>query len=283
MGTAKAEPLRRPQSAPPPPPRARREVRTRGGWGFATFFFVLLLILAGAAALFYYFVHEPLAAEAREARGRMPELEREMGAAEARLAAAEQERAAAVAEAERLQGAHGELMATVQEREAQIAQLEAAQQRLQEQFGAEIASGDVHITGGDGELSVGLADQILFPPGEAALSDGGQALLRRVASSLAQIEDRVIQVGGHTDAMRPSRQLAERFPTNWELSTARATNVVRFLTEECGIAGERLVAAGFSQYRPAASNRSSAGRRRNRRIELTLAPVPRRGAPSAQR
>ncbi len=278
MSTASAPPLHRHESTPPP--RARPAAPRRGGWGFATFFFLLLLLGAGAGALFYYLVHQPLAADASRTRSEVQTLERELGAAQARLERAEAERAAAVAEAERLRGEHGQLARAVEERETQIAELEAAQRTLQEQLGAEIASGDVHITGGGGELSVGLADQILFPPGEAALSDRGKTLLRRVAESLAELDQRVIQVGGHTDAMPPSRQLQERFPSNWELSTARATNVVRFLTEECGIPGERLVASGFSQYRPASSNRSAAGRRRNRRIELTLASPTERAGPS---
>jgi chemotaxis protein MotB len=67
-----------------------------------------------------------------------------------------------------------------------------------------------------------------------------------------------------------SPTVLEHFPTNWELSTARATNVVRFLETEGGIPGDQLVAAGFASYRPAASNQSEAGRRRNRRIEMIL-------------
>jgi chemotaxis protein MotB len=66
--------------------------------------------------------------------------------------------------------------------------------------------------------------------------------------------------------------LRERYPTNWELSAARATNVVRHLQEKARLPGERLVASGFAQYRPAASNRSQAGRRQNRRIEIVLVP-----------
>jgi chemotaxis protein MotB len=80
-------------------------------------------------------------------------------------------------------------------------------------------------------------------------------------------------VGGHTDATPLSATTQERFPTNWELSTARATQVVRFLQEQCAIPGERLAAAGYSQYRPATSLDTPAGRRRNRRIELTLRPL----------
>jgi chemotaxis protein MotB len=166
----------------------------------------------------------------------------------------------------------------VQEREAQIAALEAATRQLQERFGAEIADGSVRIRGGGGRLSVGLSDRILFASGQAELSEQGKNILRRVAQSLANVEGRVIQVEGHTDSMQPSRALQERFPTNWELSAARATNVVRFLSEECDIPGEKLVASAISAFRPAASNRTETGRRRNRRIELELVPMRAREA-----
>jgi chemotaxis protein MotB len=62
----------------------------------------------------------------------------------------------------------------------------------------------------------------------------------------------------------------EHYATNWELSTARATNVVRFLEEKCGIPGRRLVAAGYAQHRPVADNATEDGKRRNRRIEIAL-------------
>lgn len=246
----------------------------RGGWRFAMFLLVLFLLAAGAAAGFYFLIHEPLAREADAAGERVAQLEREAGRGEARLEALAAERQSAVAESERLRGEHAELRAAVEEREAQIAALEEAQREIQERFGAEIASGNLHVTGGEGRLSLGLSDRILFGSGEAELSDQGKALLERMADSLRDIEGRIIQVEGHTDAMRPSAALQERFPTNWELSAARATNVVRFLSEECNIPGDRLVASAFSRYKPAASNRSATGRQRNRRIELNLLPEP---------
>jgi chemotaxis protein MotB len=83
-------------------------------------------------------------------------------------------------------------------------------------------------------------------------------------------------VGGHTDQMRVSNpETQERFPTNWELSTARATNVVRFLEDRGKLPGSRLVAAGFSQFRPVASNTTEQTRQQNRRIELVLLPAQR--------
>jgi chemotaxis protein MotB len=78
---------------------------------------------------------------------------------------------------------------------------------------------------------------------------------------------------GHTDGTRiVSSTTQEKFPTNWELSTARATNVVRFLQEQGKVPGAELVAVGFAEFRPVASNASAEGRRKNRRIEIVLVP-----------
>ena len=82
-----------------------------------------------------------------------------------------------------------------------------------------------------------------------------------------------IELGGHTDNQPiKSEEVLAKFPSNWELSTARATTVVRFLEETCEIPGERLVAAGFSQFRPVAKNSKPKGRAKNRRIEIALLP-----------
>jgi len=119
---------------------------------------------------------------------------------------------------------------------------------------------------------VDLIDKIVFDSGEAELNDAGKEVLRQVGETLAKVPDEILQVTGHTDNKPISRKLAERFPTNWELSVARATNVVRFLQEEVKIPGDRLVAAGMAEYRPVATNRTATGRRRNRRIEVRLLP-----------
>jgi chemotaxis protein MotB len=66
--------------------------------------------------------------------------------------------------------------------------------------------------------------------------------------------------------------LVRQFPTNWELSTARATNVVRFLQEKTGIEAARLQAVGLSEFHPVASNNAEKGRSQNRRIEIALLP-----------
>ncbi|MCZ7679318.1 MAG: OmpA family protein [Sandaracinaceae bacterium] len=110
----------------------------------------------------------------------------------------------------------------------------------------------------------------LFPPGASELNERGLEVLARVAQSLASLPDRVVRIEGHTDSTPLTGANAERFPTNWELSTARATSVVRFL-EQQGIAGERLAAVGYGAHHPVADNGTAIGRRRNRRIEIVVA------------
>jgi len=93
-----------------------------------------------------------------------------------------------------------------------------------------------------------------------------------VGKILKSTTDKIIRVEGHTDNVPIHPRLQKQFPTNWELSTTRATNVVRFLQEEVGIEGLRLQAVGMAEYRPVASNATSAGRSQNRRIEIALLP-----------
>lgn len=119
---------------------------------------------------------------------------------------------------------------------------------------------------------MGLVDKILFDSGEAAISKRGEEVLARVGAVLAAIDDKQIQVSGHTDRTPISDKLTGQFPTNWELSTARAINVVRFLSEKASVPPQRLVASGYGEYHPIANNKTAAGRARNRRIEILLTP-----------
>ena len=93
-----------------------------------------------------------------------------------------------------------------------------------------------------------------------------------MANVLRKTEGRSIEVQGHTDNVPIRGALAARYPTNWELSAARATNVVRVLQDEGGVDPTVLSAAARSEYRPRASNDTDEGRRQNRRIEILLGP-----------
>jgi len=166
-----------------------------------------------------------------------------------------------------------ELEEEVKQKEKALEALKNMKVELGKRLKDEIKRGEVLIKEIRGELIVDVNDRILFRPGEAFLNERGREVLRRVGEALNKTSDKLIQVGGHTDSRPISERLKERFASNWELSTARATQVVRFLQDEVKIPGERLLAAGFSQYRPVASNSTRKGRRLNRRIEIKLLPI----------
>jgi chemotaxis protein MotB len=115
---------------------------------------------------------------------------------------------------------------------------------------------------------VRLSESLLFEPGSADLTAQAQALIDKIAKILATANKRV-RVEGHTDNV-PIHNA--QFQSNWELSTARATNVVRFLQEKVGIEPKRLQAIGMSEYHPVATNATAAGQSQKRRIEINLVP-----------
>ncbi|QQP91005.1 peptidoglycan -binding protein [Skermanella sp. TT6] len=115
--------------------------------------------------------------------------------------------------------------------------------------------------------------EVLFPSASATLEEGGKAQLAQLAATLLDIAKRIppgvnwiLRVDGHTDP-RPISNV--QFPSNWELSTARAISVVKFLVEQ-GIPSDKLVAAGFGEYQPLDPGRNEDAFARNRRIEMKL-------------
>jgi chemotaxis protein MotB len=164
-----------------------------------------------------------------------------------------------------------ELERTIAEREAAQQALERARTELVQQLQAEIQRGDVFVRLRGSDLVVDVSDKVLFDPGEAEIREGGRDVLKQVARTLRRVPGRVFQVGGHTDSTAiVSKDVREKYPTNWELSVARATTVVRYLSEKQGVPGKQLVAAGFARFRPVASNHTKKGRARNRRIEIAV-------------
>ncbi|MBE3577536.1 MAG: flagellar motor protein MotB [Limnochordales bacterium] len=131
------------------------------------------------------------------------------------------------------------------------------------------ASGLVHIRVADEGLAVVVSDQVLFASARAELEPEARQFLQQLAPVLKTIPN-AIQIRGHTDD-RPIQ--TREFPSNWELSLARAVNVLRFLAEH-GVPGERLSAAGFGPTQPVASNDTPEGRARNRRVEIVILQLP---------
>jgi chemotaxis protein MotB len=136
----------------------------------------------------------------------------------------------------------------------------------------EIAAQQIELVELEDTLKVVFIDKILFDSGSVKINKKGKDLLRALAESIRQQKDQSILVEGHTDNMPLGPSLKVRFPSNWELSVARAAAVARFLQEEGLLQPQRLSARGYSFYRPVASNKTIAGRRQNRRIEIILSP-----------
>ena len=130
----------------------------------------------------------------------------------------------------------------------------------------EVKKGELQVRQYKDMLTVDVAEQLFFDSGRADLKDTGKAVLKKVGEALKGYEDKVIRVVGHTDNVPIKTKV---FPSNWELSVARATTVVRYL-QETGIPPERMVASGRAEYQPVAENDTAEGRKKNRRIEITL-------------
>jgi len=172
-----------------------------------------------------------------------------------------------------------ELTTTTTKLEAKSAQYEQLASSLQNQ----IASGQIEISELRGKMTVKLKDKILFASGSAALNKDGKAALDAVADAFKGMTGKNVIVAGYTDDVPTGKS---GFKDNWDLSTARAISVVRYLQSK-DVPPELLGAAGFSQYRPLAPNDSPDNRSANRRIEIALTAAdytpPTVDTPKAQR
>lgn len=147
-------------------------------------------------------------------------------------------------------------------------QREQAFNALKAKLKSMIDTGKLDVLVRHGRMIVKLPAEVLFKSGEADLSPSGQSALAEVAKALKDFSNRRFMVAGHTDNFPVTQS---DYKDNWELSTARAVTVTEFLIKQ-GLNPRNLVAAGYSQYDPIASNRTAQGRRQNRRIELELLP-----------
>lgn len=142
-------------------------------------------------------------------------------------------------------------------------------QALTAQLQSEIKADEVRIKQLQGQLTVTLIDEILFASGSAEMHAKGRDTLEKIVGTLQGVPDKRIVVRGYTDNEPIGQALRARYPSNWELSTARSSDVVRFLQAK-GIDPKRLEAAGYGEYQPVAPNTTAAGRKENRRIEIVL-------------
>jgi chemotaxis protein MotB len=160
----------------------------------------------------------------------------------------------------------------VQQKDKELSDLEKTRAEIEMSLKEQIAQKNIKIEEIEGKLKVTFVDKILFDSGSVKIKPKGREVLLTLAGSFKDNIKQSIVVEGHTDDVQIGSALQDRFPTNWELSAARATSVVRFLQEKGTIEPERLTASGFSFYKAVDTNETDEGRRQNRRIEIILIP-----------
>ena len=171
-----------------------------------------------------------------------------------------------------------ETQSTLDQTKADLEQTKQATTNMQStydglvnQLKSEVSSGNVTVQQLRDGIRVNLAQDILFKSGSANLDKSGKEVLAKVADELKS-STYEIAVIGHTDNQKIGPGLAQRYPTNWELGSARASQITR-LFMDAGIAESRMLAVSAADGRPRADNSTEEGRAQNRRIEIRLRPI----------
>jgi chemotaxis protein MotB len=209
------------------------------------------------------------------------EKKREVEKVRAELAEAQAAAAKTEAEAADLRGKLADSQASIADLQKQQDIVVHTHQSLEDEMRNALESKDVTISQLQGKLTVNILDRVMFDSGEADLKPAGATVLRKVAAVLAQHPNIKVHVIGHTDNVPIRAGARSRFPSNWELSTARAIAAVRFLTETAGVDPRRLGAVGYGEFRPVADNATAEGRARNRRIAIVILSEELAGADTA--
>jgi chemotaxis protein MotB len=162
--------------------------------------------------------------------------------------------------------------------QAQLAELKRQQERAEkdaatlrsvaEKLKSMIDAGQLEVVMRKGRMTLKLPDEILFPSGSKKLKKEGIEALVSVIEVLKSVEDREFLIAGHTDNV-PVK--GGGFKSNWDLSTARAVEVVNLMIAN-GVAPERVAAAGYGEFDPVSENETPEGRQKNRRLEIILMP-----------
>jgi len=156
-----------------------------------------------------------------------------------------------------------------EERMAEQEKFAQVKRMLEKKLKSQIADDQISLRMSEGGLVIVLSDNVLFDSGKAELKKQALPILDKVAAIIKrEVPDKNIGIGGHTDNVPITHSDWE---SNWELSAARATNVLYYL-EKKGIPSKRLSATGYGEYRPIASNDTPEGCARNRRVEIAILP-----------
>jgi len=159
-------------------------------------------------------------------------------------------------------------LATLREIEAETTRRNEIYAQFVNRLKTMIDGGQLTVSIEQGRIVINLPNNVLFKSGSANLNPESTEAITPIAAAMSQFSDRRFQIEGHTDN-NPIN--TARFPSNWELSTARALAVIHLLTD-LGVTPENISAAGFGEFHPRASNESDEGRELNRRIEIIMLP-----------
>jgi chemotaxis protein MotB len=165
----------------------------------------------------------------------------------------------------------GDITTLQKAKEEKVQEVSKTYEDLLDKMKHEISQGQVTISELKGKLTVNMVDAILFDSGKAEVKQEGLAVLQKVVDILKNVKDKAIRIEGHTDNVQIGGALARKYPTNWELSAARAINVARYLQQQ-GLDPVNLVAAAYGEFKPVADNATEEGKAKNRRIEIVLVP-----------
>ena len=143
---------------------------------------------------------------------------------------------------------------------------------FQKTFRDEIKKGKIKVKRTDDRLIIRVADSLVFEEDDLEISLDGEEILTRMGQILMKAKDHEILIGAHLDNRPIPVALAPEFPTAWEFTGTRSTEVLRFFQEESKISGKKLSAVAYGSSRPITTNATETGRSENRRIELVLLP-----------
>jgi chemotaxis protein MotB len=263
------------------PPSSRSAVHHHGGvvfWGAAS------LIFAVCASYFYWQnrQHEQIARTLRSQEDLMIQENLRLKAEVDKLQSRIQETGGMLKNQQKtLQEAETNLAAAQAEKNRLAAEREAAankkksaletRQALVDRLQGVIEAGNISAEGD--RLIVRLPGALLFAPGGVTLKEEGKAALAKFAATVLELfPDWNLAAEGHTDNEPIAGSLAKTYPSNWELSTARAASVTRFLIEPGKVPTARIAATGRGSSRPIATNDTPEGKAQNRRVEIILQP-----------
>jgi chemotaxis protein MotB len=226
---------------------------------------IVTLLLAAFAGAGWAYLSYRLSAT----HGDLGGARRDLDTARAEVAALGQRVAKADGEASSIRAQLARTPGEVQAAKQAIAEKEAAADDLAAKL-EDIISGEqgAVVRQDGGQMSLQLMEEVLFRSGEAVLTDSGKKVLRAVGEALNSYPDKQVWVQGHTDDVPISKGNRAQFASNWELSAARALDVVHFLQREVHVDPRRLAAVAFGEYRPVSLKKKA----KNRRIEIVLFP-----------